>query len=232
MRTSATSNVGKEADFIVLDPAATPHLARRIDRATTLDEKLFALMILGDDRAVHATHILGTARTFAPAPDASDGLGMERTLLARHADVLVTMDDTRREIADGAVFVRGNRIERVGTTAEMPPSADTVIELAGHVLLPGLVNTHHHMFQTLTRVVPAAQDSELFGWLQALIRCGRGSRPEAIRISALTAMAELCSPDARRRATTSTRSRMAAGSTTRSRPPGISVCASIPPAAR
>jgi len=53
-------DVGKEADFVVLDPAATPHLARRIDRATTLDEKLFALMILGDDRAVHATHILGS----------------------------------------------------------------------------------------------------------------------------------------------------------------------------
>ena len=82
---------------------------------------------------------------------------MERTLLARHADVLVTMDDERREIADGAVFVRGNCIEQVGITAEMPASADTVIELAGHVLLPGLVNTHHHMFQTLTRVVRPAQ---------------------------------------------------------------------------
>jgi len=116
---------------------------------------------------------------------------MERTLLARHADVLVTMDDARREIADGAVFVRGNRIERVGTTAEMPPSADTVIELAGHVLLPGLVNTHHHMFQTLTRVVPAAQDSELFGWLQALYPLWARLTPEAIRVSALTAMAEL-----------------------------------------
>jgi guanine deaminase len=54
-------DVGKEADFVVLDPAATPHLARRVDRATTLEEKLFALMILGDDRAVHATHILGSA---------------------------------------------------------------------------------------------------------------------------------------------------------------------------
>ena len=101
------------------------------------------------------------------------------------------MDTARREIADGAVFVRGNRIERVGTTAEMPPTADTVIDLAGHVLLPGLVNTHHHMFQTLTRVVPAAQDSELFGWLQALYPLWARLTPEAIRISALTAMAEL-----------------------------------------
>ena len=116
---------------------------------------------------------------------------MERTLLARHADVLVTMDDARREIADGAVLVRGNRIERVGTTAEMPPSADTVIELGGHVLLPGLVNTHHHMFQTLTRVVPRAQDAELFRWLEALYPMWARVTPDAIRISALTAMAEL-----------------------------------------
>jgi len=116
---------------------------------------------------------------------------MDRTLLARHADVLVTMDDARREIADGAVFVRGNRIERVGRTDELPASADTVIELKGHVLLPGLVNTHHHMFQTLTRVVPAAQDSELFGWLKALYPLWARLTPEAIRVSALTAMAEL-----------------------------------------
>ncbi len=116
---------------------------------------------------------------------------MERTLLARHADVLVTMDDARREIPDGALLVRGNRIEQVGTTAELPPSADEVIDLAGHVLLPGLVNTHHHMFQTLTRTVPAAQDSELFGWLKALYPVWARLTPDAIRISALTAMAEL-----------------------------------------
>jgi cytosine/adenosine deaminase-related metal-dependent hydrolase len=71
----------------------------------------------------------------------------EKTLLVRHADVLVTMDDARREIRDGALFVRGNRIDQVGTTDELPPSAHEVIDLAGHVLLPGLVNTHHHMLQ-------------------------------------------------------------------------------------
>ncbi len=116
---------------------------------------------------------------------------MERTLLVRHADVLVTMDDARREIRDGALLARGNRIEQVGTTAELPSSADEVIDAAGRVLLPGLVNTHHHMFQTLTRVVPAAQDSELFGWLKALYPIWARLTPEAIRVSALTAMAEL-----------------------------------------
>ncbi len=115
----------------------------------------------------------------------------ERTLLARHADVLVTMDDARREISDGGLFVRGNRIEQVGATADLPPMADEVIDLSGHVLLPGLVNTHHHMFQTLTRVVPAAQNAELFGWLKALYPIWARLEPDAIRVSALTAMAEL-----------------------------------------
>ena len=114
-----------------------------------------------------------------------------RTLLARHADVLVTMDDARREIRDGALFIRGNRIEQVGATRDLPGEADTVIDLAGHVVLPGLVNTHHHMFQSLTRAVPAAQDSELFGWLKTLYPIWARLTPEAIRVSALTAMAEL-----------------------------------------
>jgi 8-oxoguanine deaminase len=114
-----------------------------------------------------------------------------RTLLARHAEVLVTMDDARREIRDGALFIRGNRIEQVGATCDLPGEADTIIDLAGHVVLPGLVNTHHHMFQSLTRAVPAAQDCELFGWLQALYPVWARLTPEAIRISALTAMAEL-----------------------------------------
>jgi 8-oxoguanine deaminase len=115
----------------------------------------------------------------------------ERTLLARNAEVLVTMDDARREIRGGAIFVRGNQIERVGPTGELPRTADEVIDLSGHVLLPGLVNTHHHMFQTLTRVVPAAQDCELFGWLKALYPIWARLTPDGIRVSALTAMAEL-----------------------------------------
>lgn len=116
---------------------------------------------------------------------------MDRTLLARHADVLVTMDDEGREIRDGALYVRGNRIEHVGTTRELPATADEIIELTGQVVLPGMVNTHHHLFQTLTRAVPAAQDSELFGWLKALYPIWARLTPEAIRVSALTGMAEL-----------------------------------------
>jgi 8-oxoguanine deaminase len=115
----------------------------------------------------------------------------ERTLLLRRAHVLVTMDDAHREIPDGAVLVRGNRIERVGPTAALPAEADEVIDLAGHVILPGLVNTHHHMFQSLTRAVPAAQDAELFGWLKTLYPIWARLTPEMAHASALTAMAEL-----------------------------------------
>ncbi|NPD66234.1 8-oxoguanine deaminase [Lichenicola cladoniae] len=116
---------------------------------------------------------------------------MTRTLLLRNATVLVTMDAERREIAGGGVFIEGNRILAVGTTERLPATADRVIDLAGHVLMPGLVNTHHHMFQTLTRAVPAAQDASLFDWLRALYPIWARLTPEMIRVSTQTAMAEL-----------------------------------------
>jgi 8-oxoguanine deaminase len=115
----------------------------------------------------------------------------KQTLLVRHAHFVATMNDARREIPDGAVFVRGNRIEQVGPTAQLPATADEVIDLAGHVVLPGLVNTHHHMYQSLTRAVPAAQDAELFGWLKTLYPIWARLTPDMIRASTLTAMAEL-----------------------------------------
>jgi len=113
------------------------------------------------------------------------------TLLIRNARLLVTMDEQRREIADGAVFVRGNVIEAVGPTAELPTTADEVIDAHDQIVIPGLVNTHHHMYQTLTRALPAAQDSELFGWLRALYPVWAGLTPEMARVSTQTAMAEL-----------------------------------------
>jgi 8-oxoguanine deaminase len=114
-----------------------------------------------------------------------------RTLLARNADVLVTMDGDRREIRGGGLFAEGNRIVAVGPASELPAAADTILDLAGHVVLPGLVNTHHHMFQSLTRAVPSAQDASLFGWLEALYPVWARLTPEMLRVSTLTAMAEL-----------------------------------------
>ncbi len=118
-----------------------------------------------------------------------------RALILRHADVVVTMDAQRREIADGAVVVDGRAIAWVGPSADIPvpwlANAAETIDLHGHVLLPGLVNTHHHMVQSLTRAVPEAQDAELFGWLQNLYGLWAGLTPEMVRVSTQTAMAEL-----------------------------------------
>ena len=113
------------------------------------------------------------------------------TLLIRNADVLVTMDAARREIAQGAVFIRDNVVEAVGPTAELPASADEVIDAGGQLVMPGLVNTHHHMYQSLTRAIGPAQDSELFGWLRTLYPIWAHLTPEMVRVSTQTAMAEL-----------------------------------------
>ncbi len=115
----------------------------------------------------------------------------DRTLLLANCHVVVTMDDARRELAGGSVFIRGNVIEQVGPADGLPQTADRVIDLRGHVVLPGLVNTHHHMFQSLTRALPAGQDCELFDWLRAHYPIWCGITPDMIRVSAQTAMAEL-----------------------------------------
>jgi len=112
------------------------------------------------------------------------------TLLIKHA-YLVTMDDGQREIPDGGLFVRDGFIEQVGQTSSLPQDADEVLDLGGHVLLPGLVNTHHHFYQTLTRVVPPAQDANLFNWLKTLYPIWARLTPDDIFISTQTALAEL-----------------------------------------
>ncbi|VVE65739.1 8-oxoguanine deaminase [Pandoraea anapnoica] len=114
-----------------------------------------------------------------------------KTLLVKNAEVLVTMDAGRREIARGGLYIEDNRIVAVGTSDMLPESADEVLDLTGHVVIPGLVNTHHHMYQSLTRAIPAAQDGELFNWLTNLYPVWANLTPEMIRVSTKTAMAEL-----------------------------------------
>ena len=116
---------------------------------------------------------------------------MANTLLLKNARVLATMDDQRRELRDGCVFIRGNAIEAVGTLADMPHEADETLDLSGHVVMPGMINTHHHMFQTLTRALPGAQDSELFDWLSVLFPVWARVTPEMMRVATQIAMAEL-----------------------------------------
>jgi len=116
---------------------------------------------------------------------------MSKTLLIKNARVVVTMDEQRREIDNGAIFVRGNAIEQVGPTSELPQSADEVVDASGHVVIPGLVNTHHHMYQSLTRVIPTAQNGELFNWLTNLYPIWANLDSEMVHVSTLTAMSEL-----------------------------------------
>lgn len=112
------------------------------------------------------------------------------TMLVRNIHTLVTMDGGRREIHGGAMFIRDGIIVAVGAETEMPAfTADEVISLPNHIVLPGLVNTHHHMYQSLTRVI--AQDKELFAWLRALYPIWARLTGEAVYVSAKLAMAEL-----------------------------------------
>jgi 8-oxoguanine deaminase len=127
----------------------------------------------------------------APQTTASAAARPPHTLLVRHADLLVTMDAGRREIRDGGLYIEDNRIVAVGPSDELPDEADEIIDLRGHLLIPGLVNTHHHMYQSLTRVLPAAQDAELFGWLTSLYGVWARLTPEMVDVSTQAAMAEL-----------------------------------------
>lgn len=113
------------------------------------------------------------------------------TLLVRNAAVVVTMDGQRREIADGGLFAQDGMITQVGPSQDLPGSADVVLDLEGHIVLPGLVNTHHHFYQTLTRAVPAAQNANLFTWLKTLYPIWARMTPDDIFISTQTALAEL-----------------------------------------
>jgi 8-oxoguanine deaminase len=116
------------------------------------------------------------------------------TILIHHADCLVTMDEARSEILDGALLIRDNVIEWVGSADELPLaalSADQGINARGKIVLPGFVNTHHHFFQTLTRVIPGAQNAVLFDWLRTLYPIWAELTPDDVRISTQLALLEL-----------------------------------------
>ena len=113
------------------------------------------------------------------------------TLLVKNTALIVTMDARDRELRDAAIFCRDGFIEQIGSAAELPSEADEVLDLGGHIVLPGLINTHHHFYQTLTRALPAAQDANLFNWLKTLYPIWARMDPEAVFISTQTALAEL-----------------------------------------
>ncbi len=101
------------------------------------------------------------------------------------------MDHGRRELRDAGLFARDGWIEQVGLTSELPAAADEILDLRDHIVLPGLINTHHHLYQTLTRAVPAAQDAGLFSWLKTLYPIWARLQPQDIRTSTTLGLAEL-----------------------------------------
>ncbi len=101
------------------------------------------------------------------------------------------MDDADTCWEDGALYVVDNVVEQVGPSRELPATADQIINAQNMVVMPGLVNTHHHFYQTLTRAVPAAQNANLFGWLRTLYPIWARMTPRAIHISTQIAIAEL-----------------------------------------
>ncbi len=113
------------------------------------------------------------------------------TLLIKHAALVAALDDADRRWEDGGIYVVDGVIEQIGPTSALPGEADTVLDASNMVIVPGMVNTHHHFYQTLTRNVGAAQNANLFGWLRTLYPIWSGLTPEAIYVSSKVAMAEL-----------------------------------------
>ena len=117
------------------------------------------------------------------------------TLLIKNARLVATFDNPdptkSRELSHASVFVRDNFIEAIGAATELAQDADEVIDARGHLVMPGMVNTHHHMYQSLTRAIPATQNAELFGWLRGLYPIWAGLTLEMIQTSTQVAMAEL-----------------------------------------
>ena len=119
------------------------------------------------------------------------------TLLIHRARCISTQDDAQTELQDASILIRDGRIERIFQADESveawlaPGAVDEVIDARQHVVIPGMVNTHHHMVQCLTRAIPGVQNAELFSWLQGLYPIWAGLTPEMVRVSNQIAMAEL-----------------------------------------
>ncbi len=109
-------------------------------------------------------------------------------ILIRNADIIVTMDDDRQELVGADLLVRDGKIAQIGQGLT---SRGEIHDAAGCVVTPGLVNTHHHLYQTLTRAVPGGQDALLFGWLRTLYPIWSRFGPEEMFISAQIGLAEL-----------------------------------------
>ncbi len=113
---------------------------------------------------------------------------MKTEKLIRNADCILTMNDDRTELAGADIRLKNGVIAEVGHALS---STGETIDARGCVVTPGLVNTHHHLYQTLTRAVPGGQDALLFGWLKTLYPIWSRFGPDEMRVSALVGLAEL-----------------------------------------
>ena len=116
---------------------------------------------------------------------------MAADLVLRNARLVVTMDGGRRELAGGWVAVTGGLVQAVGSSLDEPPAAAEVVDVGDCLVTPGLINTHHHLYQNLTRAYPPMTDKPLFGWLQSLYPLWRGLDEESVYASAFVGLAEL-----------------------------------------
>ena len=112
-------------------------------------------------------------------------------LLIENALVVATVDDARRELKGGWVAITNGLISGVGSSLDAKPSARERLDATDCLVTPGLVNTHHHMYQNLTRAYPPMTDKPLFGWLQSLYPLWRAIDEEAVYVSAYVGLAEL-----------------------------------------
>jgi 8-oxoguanine deaminase len=117
--------------------------------------------------------------------------GFMTSLLIQHADFIISMDENDTQWRDAGIYVVDNVIQQIGPTEQLPQVADRILNASKMLILPGLVNTHHHFYQTLTRNLPAAQNANLFNWLRTHYPIWARLTPEAISISTKIALAEL-----------------------------------------
>jgi cytosine/adenosine deaminase-related metal-dependent hydrolase len=166
-----------------LDDAGKANQYSRRDFLTT-SSTVAAGLALGIDSAEAAPKSKKTSGS-------ASGAKRPKTMLVKNATVVVTMDAGRREISDGGLYIEDGIIKQVGPTSSLPKTAEDVLDLKGHILLPGLVNTHHHLYQHLTRVVPAAQDGNVWNWLKVLYPMWARMQPDDVKLAIRVGLAEL-----------------------------------------
>ena len=113
------------------------------------------------------------------------------TILLKNIHTLATFDDARRRLNGAWVLIRDEQIDSLGASGSEPAGADQVLDLSDHVVLPGLINMHHHFYQSQLRNLPGLQDAPLFEWLTRLFTVAREMSDEDLYDASLVSLAQL-----------------------------------------